>query len=82
MKIFIIVLFVTVCIIFSCTNPGKLYIEANYQAAEVMLVDFIEYIENDPSLSPEDKEIRVKAVQEWHKLIMETFKDVERVINE
>jgi hypothetical protein len=71
MKVLQLIIIVGVFFIFGCTNAGDLYIQANRQAAEVMLPDLLEYIQGDGTLSEEEKEIRMKAVEEWLNLIRE-----------
>ena len=64
--------------LFGCNSAGTLYIKANLRSAEIMLPDLAKYIKNDKKLSPLDREIRIKSVQIWLKLIRAKAKSLEK----
>ena len=61
--------------IIGCKTPSAYYIEANYKNARIVLPDMISYIKNDDSLDDMHKEIRIKAVKKWWKIINQTYEE-------
>ena len=63
-----ILLIGSILFVSACQTPSQSFVETNYKNSELMLIDLIQYIEQDKTLPDLEKKIRIKSVKEWLKL--------------
>lgn len=66
------------CVFLACSSvdPGKAYVEANFEFSKLALPDLVQYIEQDQKLQDIDKKARVESVKQWQKLLESRYKEV------
>ena len=65
-----------VCLVLSlasCKSASSDYINVNHENSQVLLEDLKTYINADEKLSGDDKEVRVKSVEQWQKLLQTAY---------
>ncbi len=53
----------------ACRMPEKAFVEACRKNAQVILPDYIRYVEKDENLDENSKRIRIQTAKDWHALI-------------
>ena len=75
MKKILLILFI---LMISCSSVNKEYVLLSNEALEVIIPRYVVYVDDDPKLKREDKDIIIKSSQELLKLSRE---EKERVNN-